>query len=219
MRYYKKRLRKRRFQLKIKRLFDVTASFTMLVLLFPVFIYLAIAIKRDSKGPVFYRQLRVTTGGRIFRIYKFRTMVCDADKRGGLTGKNDSRITAMGHKLRKRRLDELPQLFNILVGDMSFVGTRPESVAYVKAYDEDMKATLLLPAGVTSLASIKYKDEDEVLSRYTDAGMDADEAYIRYILPDKMVYNLDYLAHFSLWLDIKILFMTVREVWGGDAAQ
>lgn len=213
MEYYERRLAKKRVQLKIKRLFDIVASATMIVLLSPYFIYLAIEIKKDSKGPVFFRQKRVTTGGRIFRIYKFRTMVDGADKRGGLTTKGDARITSVGQRLRKRRLDELPQLFNILMGDMSFVGTRPESIPYVKHYTEEMRATLLMPAGVTSRASLEYKDEDEVLARYAEMGLSSDEAYLYHVLPEKMLYNLDYVANFSLLEDVRILLATVRDIW------
>lgn len=212
MNYYRACLRRKHRALRIKRIFDVVVSATMLVLAAPVLIYLAIAIKKDSKGPVFYRQQRVTKGGRIFRIFKFRTMYVDADKAGGLTRKNDNRITPMGEKLRKRRLDELPQLINILSGDMTFVGTRPESVEYVKQYTDEMKATLLLPAGVTSMASIRFKDEDEWIERYVAEGMTVNDAYVQKILPIKMEYNLEYIERFSLWEDLKILVLTVKDV-------
>lgn len=164
----------------------------------------------DSEGPVFYRQERVTQYGRIFRIFKFRTMVVNADKKGALvTTRNDSRITKVGQKIRKCRLDEIPQLFNVLMGDMSFVGTRPEVKKYVDAYSDEMLATLLLPAGVTSLASINYQDEDEIISKYVDASHSIDEVYIQRILPDKMRYNLEYLKEFSIFKDILLCIKTV----------
>ena len=162
-------LNTKRFSLLLKRFFDIVMSFILVILLSPVFIILSVWIKLDSEGPVFYRQERITQYGRTFRIFKFRTMVSNADKIGSLvTTQNDSRITKVGEKIRKCRLDEIPQLFNILLGDMSFVGTRPEVKKYVDAYSDEMKATLLLPAGVTSLASINYRDEDEIISSYVD---------------------------------------------------
>ena len=151
-------------------------SAILLVLLSPLLMIISILIVTDSKGGVFYRQERVTQYGRVFRIFKFRTMVANADKIGTqVTVSNDSRITKIGSKLRNCRLDELPQLFNIFLGDMTFVGTRPESVHYVKHYTPEMMATLLLPAGVTSEASILYKDEAELL----DQADDVDKVYIK----------------------------------------
>ena len=206
-------LSKRRSSLFIKRLFDLVLSMIMIVVLSPILLFLSVWIKIDSEGPVFYRQVRVTTGGREFRIFKFRTMVVNADKIGALiTAEHDPRITKVGNKLRKCRLDELPQLFNIFVGDMSFVGTRPEVSKYVNVYTDEMNATLLLPAGVTSLASVNYKDEDEVMAEYTSKGISTDEAYGRYVLPDKMKYNLDYLKKFSICGDIKLMLKTVVSV-------
>ena len=159
-------LKKKRFNLVLKRIFDIVCSVILLILLLPVFLILAIWIKIDSKGPVFYRQERVTKYGKIFRIYKFRTMVTNADKIGSLvTLSNDSRITKVGNKIRKCRLDELPQLINVLKGEMSFVGTRPEVSKYVDKYTKEMMATLLMPAGVTSSASIKYKDDLKSIKR------------------------------------------------------
>ena len=166
---------------------------------------IAIWIKLDSKGPVFFRQRRVTTYGRVFRIFKFRTMVTDAEKKGTqVTVKGDSRITKAGKFLRKCRLDELPQLFNVLIGDMSFVGTRPEVEHYVDRYTDEMNATLLMPAGITSLASIKFKDEEKLL----DGAEDPDEVYVNSVLPQKMVYNLEYIRKFNFFYDIKLMFMT-----------
>lgn len=202
-------LRKKRFSLKVKRFFDVTASFVLILLLSPVFLMLSVWIKTDSKGPVYFKQERVTQYGRKFSIFKFRTMVINADRTGSLvTVQNDSRITAVGRKIRKYRLDEIPQLFNILAGDMSFVGTRPEVRKYVEEYSDEMKATLLLPAGVTSEASIRYKDEDELLK---DAG-DVDEVYIQKILPEKMRWNLRAIRRFSLPGELSTMVRTVFHV-------
>ena len=206
-------LRKKRGSLLLKRVFDVVVSALMLILISPVFLILAIAIKLDSPGPVFYRQTRVTQYGKTFRIFKFRTMVSNADKIGTqVTVGNDSRITRVGKLIRKCRLDEISQLIDIFWGTMTFVGTRPEVPKYVDAYTPEMMATLLLPAGVTSLASIMYKDEDKLLS---DAE-DVDRAYISEVLPGKMKYNLQAIRKFSFWGDIKIMFMTVFAVLGKE---
>ena len=199
--------------LLLKRFLDFIGSLILLILLSPILIILAILIKIDSKGPVFYRQERVTTNGKTFKIVKFRTMIQDADKRGTLiTGKQDSRITRIGNKIRKCRLDELPQLINILKGEMSFVGTRPEVKKYVDMYTDEMKATLLMPAGVTSMASIKFKDEDEIISKQTKSGKTVDEAYVNDILPEKMKWNLEYIKKFSIFEDLKICIETVIKV-------
>ena len=204
-------LSKRRGSLLLKRCFDVVVSALMLLVLSPVFLVLAIAIKLDSPGPVFYRQVRVTQYGAEFRIFKFRSMVQGADKRGSLvTVSGDSRITRVGHFIRNCRLDELCQLIDIFRGTMTFVGTRPEVPKYVAAYTPEMMATLLLPAGVTSEASILYKDEAELL----DAASDVDAVYIRDVLPGKMQYNLDALKNFSFFSDIKTMFRTVFVVLG-----
>ena len=206
-------LKNKTISLILKRLFDIIMSLILIIILSPVLLILSIMIKLDSEGPVFYRQERVTQYGRIFRIFKFRTMVTNADKIGALvTTQNDSRITRIGNKIRKCRLDEIPQLFNILLGDMSFVGTRPEVKKYVDAYTDEMKATLLLPAGVTSLASIKFKDEDEVINDFIALDMAVDEAYIYKVLPQKMVFNLEYLKTFSLWKDIRLCLNTIVDV-------
>ena len=204
-------LAKRKGSLALKRCFDVVVSAMMLLILAPVFLVLAIAIKLDSPGPVFYRQVRVTQYGKEFRIFKFRSMVSDADKRGSLvTVSGDSRITRVGHFIRNCRLDELCQLIDIFRGTMTFVGTRPEVPKYVAAYTPEMMATLLLPAGVTSEASILYKDEAELL----DAAEDVDAVYIRDVLPGKMKYNLDALKNFSFFSDIATMFQTVFAVLG-----
>lgn len=206
-------LKQKKIMLLLKRFLDFIASLILLILLSPILIILAILIKIDSKGPVFYRQERVTTNGKIFKIFKFRTMIQDADKRGALiTGKQDSRITRIGNKIRKCRLDELPQLINILKGEMSFVGTRPEVKKYVDMYTDEMKATLLMPAGVTSMASIKFKDEDEIISKQTKSDKTIDEAYVNDILPEKMKWNLEYIKKFSIFEDLKICIETVIKV-------
>lgn len=212
VKYYYDILSKKRLQLLLKRLFDILMSLILLIILFPIFLIISIIIKIDSKGPIFYRQIRITKYGKEFKIFKFRTMVVDADKNGSLvTLDNDQRITKIGSKIRKIRLDELPQLFNILLGDMSFVGTRPEVKKYVDFYNEEMLATLLLPAGVTSKASIEYKDEDEIISKYSKKE-NIDDIYLKRILPEKMKYNLEYLKNFNILLDLKLCINTVLKV-------
>ena len=201
---------KKKISLAMKRIFDIFFSLVLLIILSPILLILAILIKIDSKGPVFYRQERVTTNGKIFRIFKFRTMVQNADKIGSLvTVGNDARITRVGKVIRKVRLDEIPQLINILKGEMTFVGTRPEVKKYVDKYTDEMMATLLMPAGVTSIASIKYKDEDEILDEAVKAGKDTDLAYLEDVLPEKMKYNLKYIKQFSVLYDFKICIDTV----------
>lgn len=210
---YYELLNRKKTSLAIKRAFDFVVSLLMIIVISPVLLILAILIKIDSEGPVFYRQERVTTGNKTFRIFKFRTMVENADKMGSLvTVGNDSRITRVGEKIRKCRLDELPQLLNIITGDMSFVGTRPEVRKYVDCYSDEMMATLLMPAGVTSLASITYKDEDEIMEERTSKGESADEAYVNHVLPEKMKYNLEYLKTFSFLGDLKLMIYTVLAV-------
>lgn len=209
VRPYYEQLKKKKVSLALKRIFDVIASFIMLVILSPVLIIISIWIVTDSKGGVFYRQERVTQYGKIFKIFKFRTMVANADQIGTqVTVSNDSRVTKVGEKLRKYRLDELPQLINIILGDMTLVGTRPESTHYVKKYTPEMYATLLLPAGVTSEASIKYKDEAELL----DKAEDIDNIYIYKILPEKMKYNLESIKKFSFLRDLGTMIKTVLAV-------
>ena len=213
VRPYYEQLKKRGVSLFFKRLFDIVVSLVMLALLSPVFLVLAIAIKLDSPGPVFYRQVRITRYGKEFRIFKFRSMVTDADKKGSLvTVSGDSRITRVGRLIRKCRLDELPQLLNVLTGDMTFVGTRPEVAKYVARYTPEMLATLLLPAGITSEASIRYKDEDKLLK---DAD-DVDKVYIEAVLPGKMQYNLASVREFTFFGDIATMLRTVLAVLGKD---
>lgn len=202
-------LQHRKGSLIAKRIFDVIVASILVVILSPILLVLSILIKMDSKGPVMFRQVRVTTYGKTFRIFKFRTMVNNADKIGTqVTTKGDARVTRMGKLLRGCRLDELPQLFNVLKGEMSFVGTRPEVEKYVAHYTDEMKATLLLPAGITSRASIEYKDEDKLL----ESAENADEVYIHQVLPEKMKYNLKAIEKFSFWDDIKTMFATVIAV-------
>lgn len=211
VRPYYDALNRKRGSLLAKRIFDLCVSGIMLVVASPIFLVLAIAIKLDSPGPVFYRQERVTQYGAHFRIFKFRTMVSNADKIGTqVTVGNDSRITRMGKLIRKCRLDEVSQLLDIFRGTMTFVGTRPEVPKYVACYSPEMMATLLLPAGVTSEASIAYKDEDMLL----DGAGDVDSVYVRQVLPGKMAYNLDALLHFSFWEDIRVMLRTVGAVLG-----
>lgn len=206
--YYDSLSRKKN-SLALKRIFDVVMSVVLFILLLPIIAAISIWIKLDSKGPVFFRQVRITAYGRKFRIYKFRTMVENAEALGSqVTSQNDMRVTRVGEKIRRLRLDELPQLINIFKGEMSFVGTRPEVPRYVKQYSPEMYATLLLPAGVTSEASIEYKDEDELLR---DAS-NADEIYIKEVIPGKMIWNLKEIREFSFFKEIKILFRTVGAV-------
>lgn len=209
VRPYYDALSKRKAGLFFKRVFDIIAALDLIILLGIPMLVIAIMIKCDSKGPVFFRQERVTSYGAKFRIHKFRTMVNNADKIGSsVTVENDNRITKVGSKLRNLRLDEFPQLFDVISGDMSFVGTRPEVVKYVDRYSDEMKATLLMPAGITSIASIEYKDEAELL----DKAEDADEVYIKEILPAKMQFNLKSVMEFGFFKDIGVLFKTVAAV-------
>ena len=210
---YREEIEKRRVSLFLKLFLDKVLALVLLIPLSPIILAIAIWIKLDSEGPVFYRQERITTYGRPFRIFKFRTMVKDADKLGAaVTEHNDPRISGAGDKLRKVRLDELPQLFNVLLGDMSFVGVRPEVAKYVNRYTDEMNATLLLPAGITSPASIEYKDEDEVIEKFKGSGRSIDDIYIEEVLPDKMKYNLEYIKNFSIINDIKIMIQTALAV-------
>ena len=212
VRHYYDILQKKRAGLFCKRAFDIFAALVMLILLSPLFLILAVAIKLDSPGPVFYRQERVTQFGRHFRIFKFRSMVQNADRGSLVTVSGDARVTRAGRIIRRFRLDEVSQLLNVLFGDMTFVGTRPEVPKYTAAYTDEMLATLLLPAGVTSLASIYYKDEAELL----DAAADPDAVYVGRILPAKMYYNLKAIEQFGFFRDIGIMFMTFFAVCGKE---
>ena len=206
-------LDKKRGELFMKRLFDILASVILLIILALPMLLIALLIKTDSPGPVFYRQERVTTYGKHFRIHKFRTMVNNADKIGSaVTVGNDSRITRIGAKLRGHRLDEFPQLFDVIKGDMSFVGTRPEASRYVEQYKPEYNATLLLPAGITSEASIRYKDEDKLLNEAEDV----DKAYMKQVLPSKMEWNLKSISQFSFLKEILTMFRTVFAGFGKE---
>jgi len=206
-------LNKRRGQLLLKRIFDLVVALVLLVILAIPMGIIAVLIKRDSEGPVFYRQERVTTYGHHFRIHKFRTMVSNADKIGtAVTVGNDSRITRIGAKLRGLRFDELPQVLDVIQGTMSFVGTRPEAVKYVERYKPEYNATLLMPAGITSEASIRYKDEDKLLN----AADDVDNVYVEKVLPEKMKWNLESIRRFRFLREILTMFRTVFAVLGKD---
>lgn len=209
VRPYYDSLQSKKCSLFLKAVFDRVVSLLMLIGLSPIFVLLAIMIKMDSPGEVFFRQERVTQYGKKFRIHKFRTMVKNAESLGAqVTTKSDMRVTKVGKKLRGCRLDELPQLIDILQGNMSFVGTRPEVTKYVEQYTPEMMATLLLTAGVTSEASIEYKDEERLLA---DA-KNADKTYVEVVLPQKMEWNLQSLKEFSFVWDIKTMLKTVWAV-------
>lgn len=202
-------LQKKKISIFLKRILDLLLSVVLIILLAIPMIVIAVMVKTSSKGPVLFKQTRVTTNGKLFKIFKFRTMVVNAEQMGGLiTEANDSRITGIGKRLRKLRLDELPQVFNVFLGDMSFVGTRPEVVKYVDQYTPQMYATLLTPAGITSMASISYKDNDEF---FTDPAL-VDKNYMEIILPEKMKLNLDYYKKFNVLYDIKVMVKTVGSV-------
>lgn len=200
---------KKSVSIVLKRITDIIFSLIILIILIIPIAIISVIVKATSKGPVFYRQERVTTYGKVFKIFKFRTMVQNADQIGTLvTTNDDARVTKVGRFLRKYRLDELPQIFNVLSGSMTFVGTRPEVQKYVDMYSDEYYATLLMPAGITSLASIMYKDEEKLLQNVEDA----DKTYIETILPEKMKYNLMYIENFGFWSDIKLMLQTVKEV-------
>lgn len=216
VRYYYEILEKKKVHLFFKRVFDFILALILLIVLSPIMLVIALAIKLTDKGPVFYRQVRVTQYGKEFRIFKFRTMVMNADKIGSqVTIGNDPRITKVGKKIRKLRLDEIPQLLNVLSGQMSFVGTRPEVVKYVEEYSNEMLVTLLLPAGITSEASIEFKDEDEIL----DGVDDMDKVYVEEVLPIKMIYNIDYIKKFNVWNDFKLMIDTALAVTGREKSK
>lgn len=213
VRPYYDALEKKKVSLVLKRIMDLFGGVILLILLAVPMTIIAIWIKFDSEGPVFYRQERITLYGKHFKIHKFRTMVINADKIGAtVTVGNDNRITKVGVKLRGCRLDELPQVFDLISGNMSFVGTRPEAVKYVEKYKPEYMATLLLPAGITSEASIRYKDEAALL----DVADDVDRVYVEEVLPGKMKYNLDSIKKFSIFEEIATMFRTVFAVLGRE---
>jgi lipopolysaccharide/colanic/teichoic acid biosynthesis glycosyltransferase len=202
-------LERKRFQLFLKRIFDIVFSLLGLIILLPVFLVIAIIIKMDSKGPVFFRQVRVGKDGKEFKILKFRTMVVDAEKKGmQITVGRDSRITKSGHFLRKFKLDELPQLINVLLGDMSFVGPRPEVPKYVAMYDEKQINVLKVKPGITDLASIEYKDENTLLGQSDDP----EKTYIEEIMPRKLKLNIEYIMNLSIIFDTKLIFKTIYKI-------
>lgn len=206
---YYKILSKKKADLFFKRFFDIIFAVILLVVLAVPMAVVAVLVKADSEGPVFFRQRRVTTGGKVFNIFKFRTMcVNDNNKNSQVTAGSDSRITKVGHTLRKFRLDEMPQLFNVLSGDMSFVGTRPEVERYVQKYTPEMYATLLMPAGITSITSIRFRNEEEILQNADDV----EKAYVEDILPQKMKFNLDYIEKFNFFYDFYVMILTVVKV-------
>ena len=211
VKHYYDILSKKRNSLLVKRIADILLALFMIVILAIPMLVIAVIIKCSSKGPVMYKQERVTTYGKKFKILKFRTMKVGADKAGLLTTENDDRITGIGKVLRKLRLDELPQIFHVLTGKMSIVGTRPEVTKYVDRYTPVMYATLLMPAGVTSFASIKFKDEDRILGEITDPDK-IDDIYMNEILPKKMRYNLKYIERFNFKRDIYLMYKTVKQV-------
>lgn len=208
--HYYRILEKKKVSLVFKRLFDLIFAIILIVVLAVPMAVIAVIVKADSRGPVFFRQKRVTTGGKIFKIYKFRTMVVnDNTKNAQVTAGSDSRITRVGRVLRKVRLDELPQLFNVLSGDMSFVGTRPEVERYVEKYSPEMYATLLMPAGITSMTSIEFRNEEEILEKASDV----EKAYIEEVLPQKMKYNLQYIEKFNFFYDLYVMVLTAVKVF------
>lgn len=216
VRYYYEILEKKKVHLFFKRVFDFILALILLIVLSPIMLGIALAIKLTDRGPVFYRQVRITQYGKEFRIFKFRTMVMNADKIGSqVTVGDDPRITKVGKRIRKLRLDEIPQLLNVLSGEMSFVGTRPEVGKYVEEYSNEMLATLLLPAGITSEASIEFKDEDKILN-----GVDnVDKVYVEEVLPIKMIYNIDYIKKFNVWNDFKLMINTALAVTGREKSK
>ena len=209
VRQYYDILTHKKVDLVFKRIFDIIAAVFLIVILAIPMLVVAVLIKCDSSGPVLFKQRRVTTGGKVFRIFKFRTMyVNDNAKNSQVTSGSDSRITKVGRTLRRLRLDEMPQLFNVLAGDMTFVGTRPEVERYVEKYTPEMYATLLMPAGITSLTSVKYRHEEEIL----DKADDVEKAYIEEVLPAKMKYNLEYISKFNFFYDLYVCLLTVVKV-------
>ena len=193
----------------MKRLFDIFASGLGLIVLSPLFAVLAVWIKADSRGPVFYRQTRVGRNNRDFRLYKFRSMRVGSDKKGLITvGGHDPRVTRSGYYIRKYKLDEFPQLINVFTGDMSLVGPRPEVRKYVDMYTPEQMRVLTVRPGITSHASIRYRNENDILA----AAEDPDRCYIEQVMPDKLAIDLEYVDRASLWNDILLIFSTFREI-------
>lgn len=192
-----------------KRIFDVTASIIGLIVLLPLFIIIAILIKLNDKGPIFYKQKRMGQNFKPFELLKFRTMVVNADKIGpAVTKDGDPRITKIGKFLRKTKLDELPQLWNVIRGDMSIVGPRPEVEKYIQYYENDYKEILKVRPGITDYATIKFRNEEEILSKYDDT----ESAYIKYVLPEKIKLYKTYIKEISFFTDLKIIFWTLWRI-------
>ena len=193
----------------MKRLFDILASGVGLICLSPLFVVLAVWIKCDSRGPVFYRQVRVGKDNRDFRLFKFRSMRPDSDRLGLITvGGHDPRVTRSGYYIRRYKLDEFPQLINVFKGDMSLVGPRPEVRKYVDMYTPEQMRVLSVRPGITSLASIRYRNENEILAKADDP----DRCYIEKVMPDKLAIDLEYVDRATLWNDIRLIFSTFREI-------
>ena len=192
----------------MKRIFDIIFSLFGLILLSPFMIIIAILIKLDSKGPIFFKQVRVTKNGREFKIFKYRTMRVGSDKYSQITVGKDSRITKVGDFLRKYKLDEIPQLINVLIGDMSLVGPRPEVPKYVALYTEEQREILKVRAGITDYASIEFSNENDILANEADP----EKAYIEKIMPRKIELNKKYLSEISVMTDIKIILLTIKKI-------
>lgn len=193
----------------LKRIFDFLTSLFGLIILLPVFIIIAIVIKLDAKEPIFYRQTRVGKNNKNFKLYKFRTMSAGSDKKGLITvGNNDARITRPGRFLRKYKLDELPQLINVLIGDMSMVGPRPEVPKYVSLYDKDQLKVLSVKPGITDLASIEFSNENELLKDQPDP----EKFYIDTIMPQKLQLNLEYIRKMNFAYDLRLIFLTLKKI-------
>ena len=192
----------------LKRIFDTILSLFGLIILLPFMLIIAIFIKLDSKGPIFFKQVRVTKNGREFKIFKYRTMRVGSDKFSQITVGKDSRITKVGDFLRKYKLDEIPQLINVLIGDMSLVGPRPEVPKYVALYTEEQKEILKVRAGITDYASIEFSNENDILANEADP----EKAYIEKIMPRKIELNKKYLSEISVITDIKIILLTIKKI-------
>jgi lipopolysaccharide/colanic/teichoic acid biosynthesis glycosyltransferase len=203
------RIKKYKFQLILKRVFDICFSLAGLIFLLPVFLIISILIKVNSKGPVLFKQIRVGKNGKLFYIFKFRTMVINAEQKGmQITVGKDPRITKIGNFLRKYKIDELPQLINVLIGDMSFVGPRPEVLKYVELYDEVEKNVLKVRPGITDYASIEYFDESLILAESDEP----EKTYIEEIMKRKLKLNMVYLKNISLWIDVKLILKTIQKI-------
>lgn len=202
-------LEKKKAQLFIKGIFDFIVSLLGAIIISPILLIIAILIKLDSKGPILFKQARVGKNGKEFKILKFRTMKVESEKKGiQLTVGKDPRITKVGHILRKTKLDELPQLFNVLMGEMSFVGPRPEVPRYVELYNSYQKCILKIRPGITDLASIKYRNENDLLGK----SLDPEYTYIHEIMPEKIELNLEYLNNMSIFYDVKLIIKTILVV-------